>query len=288
MSRARLYLYNNFHAGDVLFTRPLYRELAASGRFDLVLAGFRNNAYLLEDLAAPDVRIHASDYLEQGPKVLYDLRADCPAGYLAVDTWLGAFPDTGTHQWRSVVEVFNRQMQVAGIDYAVAYDADRIPMVDFTPRAIVPTVRGRAIYVDNSAARSGQSDFVFDWNALASRFEDILFVVTGAIHDHASARHSLRNVVDASAYDLRDLSHLSEQCLAILGKGSGPFCCTYTEANRTKPRAVCGYRSEPSPTFWDYPDSPILHLDSMAQVHDFVDSVLSAAGLQGTLVATCD
>lgn len=263
-----LYLYNNLHAGDQLFSRPLYRALAATGRFALVLGAHRNNAYLFEDLQGPNVRLHVSDYVERGPTVLYDLGADAPAGSLPVSTWLGEYPDTGNHQWRHVVEVCRRQLADHGIDWQV--DIENVPMLDFAPRALSAQVRRPAIYIDNSRCRSGQSDFEFDLDALARRAPDHALICTQRTDSTAT------NVVDASHLDLRDLSTLSEQCDLVLGKGSGPFCCTYTEANRFRPRAVCGYHSELSPTFWDYEGNPLQYLDTMAEVLEFVGATLAA------------
>jgi hypothetical protein len=214
-------------------------------------------------------RLQVSDYLESGPAVLFDLRLACPETHLPVSTWLGEYRDTQAHQWPNVVEVFNRQMAAYGIDYRVTAAPDQVPMIDFAPRPLAPAVRGVAVYLDNSEVRSGHSEFVFDVEALARRFADLNFVCTAPLACQAP------NVIDASACDLRDLSALSDQCIAILGKGSGPFCCTYTETNRFKPRAVCGYHSASSPTFWDYPGSPIRHLATMHEVLDFVAAARS-------------
>ena len=267
----RLFLYNNLHCGDILFSRPLYREIIASGQFELILAAFRNNAYLLEDLVdGGHVQLHVSEYLESGPAVLFDLRAACPGTHLPVSTWLGEYRDTQMHQWFNVVEVFNRQMAAYGIDYRVPCSSDWVPMVDFARRHLAPMVQGPAIYIDNSQVRSMHSEFVFDVAALSARFPDTIFVCTASPGYSAAA-----NVVDGTYHDLRDLSEISNQCVAILGKGSGPLCCTYTEANRFKPRAVCGYHSTTSPTFWDYPGSPVQHLDTMQQVIEFVGSALA-------------
>ncbi len=276
----RLYLYNNLHAGDVLFSRPLYRQLAADGRFQLLLGAHRNNAYLLEDLVGPRCALHVSDYLEQGPTVLYDLGADCPDDHLAISTWLGEYPDTGNHQWRNVVEVCRRQLAAHGIEWQPQAPVAEVPMLDFAPRTLAPRLSRRAIYVDNSAPRSGHSEFRFDLRALAERFP------THALLTTARPDVTADNLVDGSRLDLRELSLLSEQCDAVLGKGSGPFCCTYTEANRYRPRAVCGYHSTSSPTFWDYQGNPLRYLTTMAEVLDFVTaSVAAPAAAQET--ASC-
>lgn len=265
-----LYLFNNLHAGDVLFSRPLYRALAADGRFRLVLGAFYNNAYLLEDLCGPNVTLQVCDYPERGSTVLYDLAAECPAGHLPISTWLGEYDDTGNHQWHNVVEVCRRQLAAHGIAFNPAPLLASVPMVDFAPRPLRPHLPGAGIYVDNSRCRSGHSHFEFDLEAMADAFPGHRLLCT------EKPLRLPQNGIDGSALDLRDLSALSEQCAVILGKGSGPFCCTYTEANRHRPRAVCGYHSATSPTFWDYPGNPLEHLQSMAEVLAFVHAALQS------------
>ncbi|MBL8749966.1 MAG: hypothetical protein JNK78_12455 [Planctomycetes bacterium] len=263
-----LYLFNNLHAGDQLFSRPLYRALAADPRFLVVLGAYANQAYLFEDLAGQRLTVQRSAYPERGRTVLYDLAADCPDRHFAVSTWLGEYEDTGNHQWRNVVEVCRRQLAAHGVAWDPSALLDRVPMIDFAPRAVTPRVTRPAIYVDNSVCRSGQSDFTFDLDAMARAFPNHLLLCTR--HQAVNAA----NVVDVSHLDLRDLSAVSEQCAVVLGKGSGPFCCTYTEPNRRRPRAVCGYRSETSPTFWDYPGNPLQYLDTMEAVLEFVAASL--------------
>lgn len=262
-----LYLYNNLHAGDVLFSRPLYRALAECGRFRLALGAFHNNAYLLEDLVGPNVQLVVSDYPERGATVFYDLLADCPKGHLPISTWLGEYDDTCNHQWASVVEVCRRQLAAHGIAWAPA--PAPVPMLEFAPRPRRPVLPGPAIYVDNSRCRSGQSAFAFDLERLCRALPRHLVLCT------ATPERAHPNLIDGSTLDLRDLSALSEQCAAILGKGSGPFCCTYTEANRHRPRAVCGYRSTTSPTFWDYPGNPLQYLATMDDVMTFLAAALT-------------
>ncbi len=273
----RLYLYNNLHAGDQLFSRPLYRAVIAAQHFELVLAAHRNNAYLFEDLAGPGVALHVSDYLEQGPTVLYDLRADCPADCLPVSTWLGEYRDTGEHQWRNVVTVFERQLGAFGIEYRVPRHGDHVPMIDFQPRPLSVRVTQPSVYVDNSLPRTNHAKFDFDLPMMAERHRNVNFICT------RRPGVDEPNVIDASCLDLRDLSTVSDQCLAILGKGSGPFCCTYTEANRTKPRGLCGYQWTWQPTFWDYEGNPLQQLASMTDVMHFLEATLAPTQPPGEL-----
>ena len=274
-----LFLFNNAHNGDIVFSRPLYKMIIASGRFEVLLGGACNTAYLMEDLVGPRSRLLVSDYADVGQGVVIDLVHMAPPGSHAVHTWLGEYVDTHMHQWFNVVEVFNRKMIESGLDFAIEFDQRNVPMVDFHTRPLGSTVHGRAIYVDNSFARGHHSNFLFDVDRLSREFPEHWLLCT--------ARPEVRrsNVIDCSGYDLIALSHLSDHCEAILGKGSGPFCCTYTETNRFKPRAVCGYHSETSPTFWDYPGNPLQYLTSMDEVVAFLHASVSIP--VSDLIASC-
>jgi len=262
-----LYLYNDLHFGDQCFTRPLYRAILASGAVDLAIGVFRNHLPLVEDLAEEGATILVSDYEDRGPSPIFSLRHECPPDRIPISTWLGEYEDTREHQWRNVVEVFLRQCRERRIENPVHFELEPTPMIDFRPRPLEPSVPARTVYLDDSETRSGHSAFRFDLERLARRFPDLYFLCT------AEPGLKAPNILDGSRFDLRDLSSLSNACLAILGKGSGPFCCTYTEVNRFKPRAVCGYRSRTSPTFWDYEGNPLLYLDTMDEVEAFLERV---------------
>ncbi len=265
----RIFLYNNAHFGDQVFSRPLYRMLCLSGAFEVHLGAARNHAYLFEDLVPLGLRLHVAPYDDVDHGIAVDLSYLCPEGCLPVSTWLGEYDDTRAHQWSNVVEVFERQLREHGVENPVPLDRGRTPMVDFARRRISPRLTVPAVYLDDAPVRAPHSSFLFDKERLLERYPGVHFLCT----KRPERPHP--RLLDGSRIDLRDLSALSEQCLAILGKGSGPFCCTYTEANRCKPRAVCGYRSEVSPTFWDYEGNPLRHLDTMDEVVAFLDEVLA-------------
>ncbi len=267
----RLYVYNDAHNGDLIFTRPLYRKLLASGCFDLVIGGARNRAYIFEDFEAMGATLLVSPYADGFEGLSVGLARFRPEDCVPISTWLGEYEDTREHQWRNVVEVFLRQCREHGVDVPVDLEPDRTPMVDFTRRLLHYRLNGPTVYLDDSTPRGRHSTFLFDQERLALRYPGISFLCT------SPPRYDLPNLLDGSRLDLRDLSALSNECLAILGKASGPFCCTYTEPNRFKPRAVCGYRSDVTPTFWDYEGNPLLYLDTMDEVFDFLDGILPDA-----------
>ena len=265
--KIKLYMYNNWHNGDIIFSRPLYEKILARDKFDLAIGVYRNHAYLLEDLEKFNARLIISPISDSGYGCSGDLSNLCPRGYMSIHTWLGQYDDTHPHTWESTVTVFNRKSAEKGIDFFISYDFSNVPMVDFHIDSckILP----RAIYIENGFTRSGHSNFIFDLNKLGTNFPDFNFYCT------AFPDSTLPNVHDCSAKNLVELSNISNQCVAILGKGSGPLLCTYTEVNRFKPRAVCGYDLMHCAPFWDYYNNPLQYLQTGEEILQFLERVSS-------------
>ena len=136
-------------------------------------------------------------------------------------------------------------------------------MISFSHKDI--PVKPNSIYLENGHTRSGHSDFIFDLNLLSSLFPDINFYCTSSPNSEA------KNVIDCSNLNLVELSSISNKCSLIIGKGSGPFLCTYTEINRYKPKAVVGFKlNQGYVKFWSYDNSPLQYLNTIEEVYSFI------------------
>ncbi len=253
----KIFLYNDWHNGDVITNRALVKELLKYD-LDLALGSYCNRHYLVADLPVRHL-IHPAS--EGGEQCLASL---CPEGHVAINTWCGTFPDIdarGHHNWWTIVDTFNRQSEQHGL--GIQLSSKETPMIDFEFRHNL-RLRGRPVYVENGRPRSGHCDYHFDMEFLGKRYPEFTFYCT------ADPGCRLPNVVDCSARNLVELSHISNQCEAILGKGSGPFLCTYTEPNRLKPRAVMRFRA---PKFWLYRNNPLKYLETEEDLFQFLDEV---------------
>lgn len=256
----RLYLYNDLHNGDLITNRALIIELLRHEGYSIILGNLQNRSYLCDDLPIRQIVVERDE--PAFPQ--FSLREACPGDFMPVNTWCGTFPDidaAGHHNWRTIADTFNRQMQQYGIPLRVPrLDA---PMIDFR----VPNpykVREPAIYVENGETRGGHSAYHFDLCGLAETFPEFTFYCT------APSSCDKHNVVDCSGFNLVQLSLVSNLCEAIIGKGSGPFLTTYTETNRCKPRAVLGFTA---PTFWEYHGNPLQYLNTTIELYAFLRSV---------------
>jgi hypothetical protein len=136
-------------------------------------------------------------------------------------------------------------------------------MIDFWYECKIKTT-GRAIYIENGHVRSGHSNFQFDMAKLARHCPELRFYCT------ANPNCDLPNVVNCEKRNLIEMSFISNQCEAIVGKGSGPFMCTLTEANRKKPKAVMAFIATP---FWLYRDNPLQYLANEDALMNFLENI---------------
>lgn len=252
----KIYLFNNWHNGDVITNRALVKELLKYD-LDVALGSYKDRHYLVQDLP---VRHIISEHAEQTGSPC--LSALCPEGFTPINTWCGTFDDIdkrGYHNWCTIVDTFNRQAEPLGIKLS----SKEVPMIDFESKCMIQT-RGRGIYVENGDTRGGHSLFFFDMNKIGRIFIDFNFYCT------AHPNCDLPNVISCHSRDLVEMSHISNQCEAIVGKGSGPFLCTYTEVNRLKPRAVMQFTSH---KFWHYRNNPLKYLDTEEELFQFLNEV---------------
>lgn len=256
----KVYLFNNWHNGDIITNRCLIKELLKYD-LDIAVGSYSDRVYLVEDLPVKHI---VSDHVEkQGSPCLSKL---CPKGYVAINTWCGTFPDIdvkGYHNWHTIVDTFNRQSDQHKL--GITLSSKEVPMIDFHKNCEIKVTAPWAIYVENGSVRGYHSTYEFDMEMLADVFPECVFYCT------APTIKTRENVRDCSKRNLVELSHISNQCCAIVGKGSGPFLCTYTEMNRLKPRAVMKFTR---PKFWLYRNNPLKYLETDEELIGFIHDIL--------------
>ena len=253
----KLFFYNNWHNGDIIFNKPLVRAVLDRHDVEITWGCWRNHRVLIEDLPIR-VIAHAND--DKQPGDLTQLR---PADHYPVYLWVGQYPDTRHTSWKNSVEVYNRQVTAHKLPLQIV--SRHVPMVEFPHLDI--EVLDNAIYMENGPVRSFQSSFTYDMRALAEAFPKLNFYCT------ADPAWAAPNLISCAHLNLVQLSAISNRCDAIVGKGSGAFACAMTEVNRFKPQAVMGFKSHDGPTFWEYPGSPLQYLNTQEELHRFLRGV---------------
>ena len=282
----KLFLYNNGGLADLLLSRILYRKLLELGCFQLQIGVCRNRADLYADLRDLGAELWISDYhcLADGAPI--DLAYLCPPDSLPLSMNLGDYEDTHFFSYEFVLEVCRRRMEEHGIALDLPFDEEDIPLLDL--RRLSPSARVQAllapsagegpkpgVYIELRRTRDGRCRFFFDLPRLAQLFPDLRFFCTQAPPQEWS------NLIDVSDLSPLECSLLSEGCDFLLGRTFDPFALTLTEANRFKPKALCGYDARKIARFYPYPGDPTEYVRDMDELVDLLQSVFPACPGEG-------
>jgi hypothetical protein len=215
----RVALENHYHAGDVILCRPLIRRVRPL-LIDTVALELRCHPkyrYLWDDLGLP-MRDDDGD-----PEVR------------RIDLWFGHGGDLlgvsglshATH-----VTSYNRQAEKYGLPRIDP--AGEVPPIDWE-QPVADDIAG--VLVENGPVLSGQQ--TVDLNPFlgffASAFPKIPFYCC------SRPPSGPPNLIDVSSRNLLEISALSEVCIAMLARLSGPFVSTLTSSNVGRlPRLVFG------------------------------------------------
>jgi len=262
VTRRSLFVHHNGTRGDVLFSRAVISALLAHGGFDLVLGACRGDEELLADLQGPHCRIVTAALRNTPHGAPIDLVHLCPPDATPLSVWLGGNEAKPNYQ----------DLRRLGCEHTVA-DPETVPMLDFAGHAPVPALARPAVFVDTQRTADDACHFVWDLQRLARVLPACDLLCTAPPPTFAD------NVRDVSHLSWPQRSRLSEQCVALVGTTREPFAVTLTEANRWKPKALCGHDARVTAPFWDYAGNPLELLASMDDLVDFlIANVASGAG----------
>lgn len=265
MTRPMLFVHHDGRRGEVLLCRPLVAAIAAHGT-DVVVGTCRGDGELFAGLGLR-VRVRESR-LGNTP-----WGAPVRLGYLAdartpvVELWSGGNDRIPTNQWADLVASFRHSCRRVGIEVPLGA-TEVVPMLDFVDApTTLPKLPERAIYLDLQRSIEPQCGFDFDLRRLRTALPGHTFLVTTPLV--GSADEGLPGTIDVSSWSWSQRSRASEHCELLVGCTLDPFVLTMTEANRHKPKALCGYDARVVAPFWDYPGNPTELLASMDELVDF-------------------
>lgn len=264
----QVFLFSSGIASDVAFMRPTVRRVLDRGHADVMLGACRDHLPLLGDFVQRGVPVRTLD-ANSGPHgALIDLGCLAPEGALPIDLSFRQYDDTRGYDWSDSVEILDRKLAEVGIDPWLTYDEHDVPMLDFDLEVDIPRPTRPTIYVDGCYEGDRFGYFSFDVLRLARTFDGFDFACT------RPPTVAVPNVLDMSPLGPVERSKFSERCELLLGMTRYPFGLTLTEANRHKPKAMCGHDPRTVGPFWDYPENPLELLPTMDAVVDFVGASL--------------
>lgn len=273
MSRPAVFVHHDGRRGEVLLCRPLVAALAAQG-VDVIVGVCRGDAELLAGLGSR-VEVRESPLANTpwgAPASLVHL---APADVPRVRLWLGGNDSVPTNQWGDLVASFLVDARRAGWSGSLVV-GDEVPMLDFAGDVVLPAaLPARSIYLDLQRTIEPLCGFDLDLPRLQRALPEHTFLVTTPLVD--AGDDGLPSVLDVSGWSWAQRSRASERCELLVGCTLDPFVVTLTEANRHKPKALCGYDARIVGPFWDYPGNPMELLGTMDELVDFCVANVDAA-----------
>lgn len=258
-----LFLFHDGRRGEVLLCRALYRAVLRSG-LRATVGVCRGDGELFADFVGPRCRVVESDYRNTVHGSPMPLGAMCPPGAVPIELWLGGNEAEPNYQWPDIVDAFHQGLRANGIQTVVGDARGEVPMLDFGGSIDVPPLRRPSVWIDTERTGNDACWFVHDLERIARVLPDHDLLCTAPVPVRAP------NVVDVSQLPWPVRSRLSSRCEAIVGTTLDPFVVTLTEANRWKPKALCGWDARIHAPFWDYPGNPMELLGTMDELVDFL------------------
>jgi hypothetical protein len=227
-----LFLWVNQSNGDTLGIIPVLELLFEKyPETNVRFACYEDQAYLLNHFPLEVFPIKGN-YRDIPSRVNFfeKINPQFYEGYTPIHLWGGLY--NFQHIWKNQVKTFNNQCKENNINLFLDDSSPgyiELPIIDID-------VRERAIYVENGHTVSGHSFFNFDMYKLSLMFPKTNFYITYPVN------FSANNIIDCSKMNLIELANVSKKCEIILGKGSGPFMCTYNEINKDKSKYLFQFR----------------------------------------------
>jgi hypothetical protein len=229
-----LFIWINQSNGDTLGIIPVL-ELLFKTYPDVKVrfACYEDQAYLVEHLPMELFPIKGN-YRNIPQRVNFFEKID-PSfyeGFTTIHLWGGLYKFK--HNWVDQVQTFNNQCKEKNLDLFL--DESKSGFIELPNVEI--DVKEKSVFVENGVTISGHSNYSFDMYKLSLMFPKTNFYITSAVNFTA------RNIIDCSKSNLIELANISKKCELIIGKGSGPFMCTYSHTNKDKGLYLMGFWHE--------------------------------------------
>ena len=263
-----IFFYNRWHHGDLMTQIMLMQKIKREyPDLEIGCCCYYNHAKLLKDMGINV--IHVSQVMPTRGAISDDRFVDRIIKWnnknkrqepcVIFDTWLGQFNDTHDHNWNNIIEVFNRSVdnlcfsheELKDVIGHIKLDADSEDHYISFPQSYcnfadkIETDPKTNVYFDCSGPHSGHSSIghgnftdkseEYLWQNIFSKFPELNFFTT------KDTGVSMKNVNDVSSNNIGELSHISNKCDYIFGRGSGPYLCTFTEENKNKKRFLINF-----------------------------------------------
>lgn len=226
-----IYFYNNFHNGDVFYSKEFVRDIKnkiGSDHYYIHL----NDFSILKDFDIKQIRDITPDKTLSVSKK-YDK--------LYINTWIG--------QQSSKYLKYNCSLKSNYLLYSDIYKTLEleiepisfyIPSVDFTKIININNYfyNKKSVLICNNDVHSGQSvNFDFDpiIDKISDIFKDVEFIITNNTKIIKPNVINASHIIGLNYNNLLEISYLSTKTDTIIGRASGPYCFTHIRDNMNNP-----------------------------------------------------
>jgi hypothetical protein len=225
----RIYFYNNYHNGDVFYSKEFVRDIKNKIGIDHYYI-HRNNTSILKDF---DIKQINGNTPNNNLTISYNNNKD-----LFINTWIGQnskyliYDCSLKSNYLLYTDIYNKlNIDIEPIGYY-------IPDIDFDAinKSKIDNFNFKdSVLICNNYVFSGQAtNFNFDpiVNKLSDIFKDKLFILTNnntnLVKDNVLLAGS---IIGYESNNLLDISYMSTKINTIIGRGSGPFCFSHIKQN---------------------------------------------------------
>ena len=231
MNLPELTLYNNYHNGDVFYSRVILQQLIQHTN---ITYHHNNTKVLFEDY--PNVNEVLIPELNNQKK--WDLQKGL------INTWIGSedlkFLRINDCSFESVKSMLYEILFFYGLP--IPDESECLPKINFHNLSNYQEIKDRlselekydkvVLICNNNVMSSQSTNFIFDSviDFLSEKYNNYLFIVTN------NTDINRNNVVDITKFtksdcNLLEIGFVSTKCDVIIGRSSGPFCFTHLYEN---------------------------------------------------------
>ena len=228
MSYNNIYFYNNFHNGDVFYSREFVRDIMnkINSKYYYIHS---NDFSILKDFPIEQINITSPD--NNSFITIKD-------NDLFINTWIG---NSRAKYLLSQCSLLSNYRMYSDIYKELGLEIDNIesyiPNVNFefvNKENIDKSDISDSILICNNNVLSGQAhNFNFDpiIDSLSDKFKDKKFIITNNTNIIKDNVMLAENIIGYSNNNLLEISYLSRKTNIIIGRASGPFCFTHIKDN---------------------------------------------------------
>jgi len=253
-----LIFYNNFHNGDIHYSREFVKDIINKTNFDKYFYNHQNHNTLLKDINIE--YLQGKKYYDNSfnQKQIFNDGID-----IVVNTWIGQVNVKYLKKTNKSCSLYSNYEMFKDIYNYLKINIEKIeyyiPKIDWTYinklniDNYIKNNNYKKVLICNGVVLSGQCP-QFDLNniieILSNEFTNIDFIITDNKIKSKNIIYT-GDIIQQNKSDLNEISYLSKYCDIIIGRASGPFAfCHIRENFENKNKIFIGFTNNRYDSNW--------------------------------------